>query len=177
METDVYQTLRARIQLFTSVVGRLQPILSLLPARIAETTLAAPHERARARANLVATLEASVAQGSPDAFDIDEAADATLEAQPFPAPPYGLDDLARLMDRRELLPDGVEAVRTSSKEVFWTEPGRAQIAVTTDSDFFEQHPESVEFWTPGSPVFPGPMPQQDGPDAPAFESLEDILNR
>jgi len=68
VETDVYQTLRARIQLFTSVVGRLQPILSLLPARIAETTLAAPHERARARAKLVATLEASVAQGSTTAL-------------------------------------------------------------------------------------------------------------
>jgi hypothetical protein len=28
------------------------------------------------------------------------------------------------------------------------------VAVTTDPDFFEENPESLEFWTPGSPAFP-----------------------
>ena len=28
--------------------------------------------------------------------------------------------------------------------------------MTTDPAFFDEHPESVELWSPGSPVFPVP---------------------
>jgi hypothetical protein len=30
----------------------------------------------------------------------------------------------------------------------------AEVRVTTDATFFEQHPDSVELWSPGSPLFP-----------------------
>jgi hypothetical protein len=34
-------------------------------------------------------------------------------------------------------------------------PGRDHpVRVTTDPDYFDLHPESVELWSPGSPVFP-----------------------
>jgi len=45
----------------------------------------------------------------------------------------------------------------SSKDVFWSQPGAQQVSVTTDVEFYEEHPESVEFWTPGSPAFPHPV--------------------
>jgi hypothetical protein len=32
----------------------------------------------------------------------------------------------------------------------------APVRVTTDPDFYEQHPDSIELWSPGSPVFPVP---------------------
>jgi hypothetical protein len=71
-----------------------------------------------------------------------------------PPAPYGLEELGHLLDHPKLLPPGVEAQRVGTKEVFWTQPGAPRISVTTDPDFFEEHPESVEFWTPGSPAFP-----------------------
>lgn len=153
VETDVYRALRERIQLFTSVVGRLQPILSALPNRLAEAALAPTADRERVRGNLVAALKSEV-DASAGALDIDELIERALEIRPQPEPAYDLDDLTRLLDRPELLPPQVERARQSSKEVFWTVPGKAQVSVTTDAAFYERHPESVEFWTPGSPVFP-----------------------
>ena len=50
IETDVYRALEARIDLFTAVVGKLQPILSRLP-QIAEAALA-PGDREQVRRNL-----------------------------------------------------------------------------------------------------------------------------
>ena len=29
------------------------------------------------------------------------------------------------------------------------------VRITVDSEFYEMHSDSVEFWTPGSPTFPG----------------------
>ena len=154
IETDVYRVLRSRINLFTSVVGRLQPILAAVPSRIAETALTTSPDRTKARAALVASLQRDLTEGAGEPFDIDDAVEAALEASARPKPPYDLQDLSRLLARKDLLPDGVEAAAVSSTEVFWTEPGHRQLSVTTDPDFFEQHPESVEFWTPGSPIFP-----------------------
>lgn len=171
VETDVYRALRTRINLFTSVVGPLQPILSVLPARIAEVTLAGPDNQQLARANLVSQLEQAASQPSPDSFNIDEAIEAALE-MPVQAPaPYGLEELGRLLDHPRLLPPGTEARRASSKDVFWTQPGAPQISVTTDPDFFEEHAESVEFWTPGSPAFPE-CPALDGADAASLSLVE-----
>ena len=31
-----------------------------------------------------------------------------------------------------------------------------ELRVTTDADFFEEHADSVELWSPGSPTFPDP---------------------
>jgi len=39
----------------------------------------------------------------------------------------------------------------------WLAPGMAgPVRVTTDPDYFEQHPDSTELWSPGSPLFPVP---------------------
>lgn len=156
VETDVYRALRTRIQLFTAVVGRLQPILSALPAQIARVALATPGEQQQARANLVSQLQQEASATAVEAFDIDEAIEATLDMPPRPPAPYGLEELGRLLDHPKLLPPGVEARRVSSKDVFWSQPGAQQVSVTTDVEFYEEHPESVEFWTPGSPAFPHP---------------------
>src|SRR5206468_8471226 len=49
VETDVYVALRERIGLFTTFVGKLQPILSALPSHIRVVALAAGEERAQKR--------------------------------------------------------------------------------------------------------------------------------
>lgn len=154
VETDVYRALRARINLFTAVVGRLQPILSTLPQRIAAAALTGPDGRQQARANLVAHLQQEAAAPAQDSFDIDDAIDAAMDVGERPPAPYGLEELGRLLDHPKLLPPGTEAQRANAKDVFWLQPGAPKVAVTTDAEFFEDHPESLEFWTPGSPAFP-----------------------
>jgi superfamily II DNA/RNA helicase len=154
VETDVYRALRSRISLFTSVVGPLQPILSAMPARIAEVALMRPENQQQARANLVSELQQAASEAPAESFNIDEAIEAALEETERAPAPYGLEELGQLLDHPKLLPPGVEAQRVGTKEVFWTQPGAPRISVTTDPDFFEEHPESVEFWTPGSPAFP-----------------------
>lgn len=154
VETDVYRALRTRINLFTAVVGRLQPILSTMPQRIAAVALASPDARQQARADLVSNLQQEATAAPPESFDIDDAIESALELVEQPAAPYGLEELNRLLDHAKLLPPGCEAKRVNAREVFWTQPGTAQIAITTDPDFFEEHADSLEFWTPGSPAFP-----------------------
>lgn len=158
VETDVYRALRSRINLFTSVVGPLQPILAAMPGRIAEVALAGADQQARA--NLVSQLQQAAGQPPAESFNIDEAIEAALEMPERAPAPYGLDELGRLLDRPNLLLPGTEATRVSAKDVFWTQPGAPKVSVTTDPDFFEEHPESVEFWTPGSPAFPGMPPSE-----------------
>lgn len=173
VETDVYRVLRERISLFTSVVGKLQPILSAMPTRLAEATLAPPAQREQARANIVAGLRRDIEDAQAQAFDLDEMVEAVLDADPGPPPAYDLDTLNRLLDHPKLLPDGVEARRNGSHEVFWTEPGRAQVAVTTDAEYFEDNADSLELWSPGGGAFPGPVDAQGV--APPARRLEELL--
>jgi len=175
VETDVYRALRTRINLFTSVVGRLQPILSSMPQLIAAVALTGPDERQKARANLVAHLQHEAGAPPPESFDIDDAIDAALEMSERAQAPYDLEDLGRLLDQQKLLPPGCEAQRANSKDVFWLQPGAPKVAVTTDPEFFEEHADSLEFWTPGSPAFPL-QPAFSHPEAP-LPNLEELLNR
>lgn len=171
VETDVYRALRSRINLFTSVVGPLQPILATMPARIAEVALAGADQQARA--NLISQLQQAAAQPPAESFNIDEAIEEALEMPERVPAPYGLDELGRLLDRPNLLLPGTEATRVSAKDVFWIQPGAPKVSVTTDPDFFEEHPESVEFWTPGSPAFPE-MPLNEG-SLDEWRALDEII--
>lgn len=171
VETDVYRVLRERISMFTAVVGKLQPILSAMPTRLAAATLAPPGQREQTRANVVAELRRDIDEARAQAFDLDEMVDASLQADPGPPPGYDLDTLNRLLDRPGLLPDGVEVRRVRANEVFWTEPGRPDVAVTTDPAYFEDNPESLELWSPGSPAFP----KKDAAVEVTAQRLDDLL--
>ena len=176
VETDVYRALRTRIGLFTAVVGKLQPILSSMPQQIAAATLAAAGDRQQARANLVARLQHQATEPPPDSFDIDDAIEGAFDLQTRAVPPYGLSDLDRLLDRQKLLPPGYETKRLSAKETVWVQPGAAQVALTTDADVYEEHSDSLEFWTPGSPAFP-PPPESAMPRDSSAPTLAELLNR
>lgn len=89
-----------------------------------------------------------------DAFDLDESIEAGLEAPILPEPAHDFEDLNRLLDHPKLLPPGVELQRVRANEVFWSDPGRGPVGITTDPAFFEEHAESLELWSPGSPAFP-----------------------
>ena len=78
-----------------------------------------------------------------------------------------------MLDHPKLLPDGVEAKRNGSHEVFWTEPGRAQVAVTTDAEYFEDNADSLELWSPGGGGFPAAVDVEGA--LPLVTRLEGLL--
>jgi hypothetical protein len=158
VEADVYAALRRRIGLFGTFVGKLQPILSKLPARIAEAALAGGDPELARRA-AVNEIEAEAAHAEAEGFDLDAIAPADLEEPVRPAALYDLAFLDELLARPDLLPPGVEAkpLHGSPRQFSYTAPGLGTaVRVTTDPEVFDEHPESVELWSPGSPLFPQP---------------------
>lgn len=157
VETDVYIALRKRIGLFETVVGKLQPILARLPSRISTTVLQKDEaERERARQSIVDELEIEVEQSRTDnAFDLDHTVREALEPIKRPEPPLDLDLLDRVLRRPELLPPGIEVHPLGPREYSYLAPGMAEaIRITTDPKYFEEHPESLELWSPGGVTFP-----------------------
>ena len=157
VETDIYMALRTRIHLFQTFVGRLQPILARLPRAIAEVALGPLETRTQARDSFVTEMTSEVHRAEASGFDLDEVTEAELDAPLRPQPLFNLEDLQRLLTRSTLLPPGIEVTPSGPKDFAFTMPGMSRpIRVTTDPAFFDEHPESTELWSPGSPVFPEP---------------------
>lgn len=148
IETQVYQSLSARISLFESMVGGLQPILSSVSKRIAELTLSGAHVDVEA-------MIAADLNRPPPAVDLDDD-DVALDDMPeIGRAAFDLSDLARMLGDSDAMPAGFRADRLSEHE--WTidtvklsKPVRA----TLERAFYATHFDSAEFWTPGSPAFP-----------------------
>jgi Superfamily II DNA/RNA helicases, SNF2 family len=157
IEADVYQALRNRIGLFEIVVGRLQPILAQLPRTIAETVLAGTARNAGDRASLVSAIEQQSVSASTVGFDIDAITEQDLIELTRPAPLFTMEDLNRVIRSEAAMPPGILIEPLSSREYAYLAPGmKEKLWVTTDPSFYEEHAESVELWSPGSPLFPEP---------------------
>jgi SNF2 family DNA or RNA helicase len=151
VETDVYRALRSRIGLFESVVGKLQPILSQLPKRISATVLTNT-----GRDRIVSDIESALDEAGTG-LDLDAATDAGLELAPRLVPLYGFDDLDRVVTSESARPVGIHVSGMAQREYSYSAPGMDQpVRITTDPDFYQEHTESVELWSPGNPVFPLP---------------------
>ena len=88
-------------------------------------------------------------------FDLDDLTDEDLEMPDSIAPAYDLAFLHDILTRPEMLPPGHKAKTLGKKDFEYTSPDLpAPIRITTDAQFYEEHPESVELWSPGSPAFP-----------------------
>ena len=157
VETDVYLALRKRIGLFQSVVGKLQPILSQLPSTISSTVLRAGHMTDAVRAQVTSDVTARVAalQADPSALDLDLLADEDVEMPKRPQPALDMLMLDGVIGREDLMPPGVAVRALGVREYGYLAPGMsAELRVTTDPGLFEEHAESLELWSPGSPMFP-----------------------
>ena len=181
VETVVYRVLRQRIGLFEQFVGSLQPILARLPGRIRDAAFAPGGGGASsARAALVAAeLEraadeskrasgggAASADGRPD---LDAAGEEELRLPERPPSPVTLDDLDRILRWPELLPPGWRVRLLGEREYALLRPGReGEVRVTTDPAYYDEHPDSVELWSPGGLLFP------TGPDAPPGAPAEEV---
>lgn len=178
VETDVYQALRDRIGLFEAVVGRLQPILAELPRTITGEVLAGRHSAA----SLTAQLDGRIQEAQAGGFDLDQVLDEDLEMPMLPEAPLTMDDLDRVVSSPDLMPHGVEVQALGSREYKLLAPGmKAALRVTTDPEYYEEHAESLELWSPGNPLFQPPEssgpPDSEATRAPsqAVASLRELL--
>lgn len=175
VEADVYVALRDRIRLFEQFVGGLQPILATLSGRIATTVRSSRDERRRVREGLVREVAAEAARPPPGGLDLDEATDDGLALGPRPAPVYGMADLDRVLQRDDLRPPGVVLKSMGPREYALTAPGMpSPVRVTTDPAYYEEHPESTELWSPGSPAFLPPF-SVASPEEAAGSDLKGFL--
>ena len=177
VETDVYRALRSRIGLFESVVGRLQPILAELPQAITKAVLPESARRGQDSADLVADIErrASEAQAG-DGFDIDAALTDDLTFPERPPSPVTMDHLDHVIASSDLMPQGTDVRPLGYREYGLLVPGMTEsVRVTTDPAYYEEHPESVELWSPGNPLFKPPDFLPPAEQLPATRTLKDVL--
>ena len=171
VETDVYRVLRSRIGLFESVVGKLQPILSQLPKRISATVLTNT-----GRDSIVSDIESALDEAGTG-LDLDAATDAGLELAPRPLPLYDFDDLDRVVTSEWARPVGIHVNGMAQREYSYLAPGMSQpVRITTDPEFYQEHTESVELWSPGNPVFPAPEVLAAVEDLPQDCSVGKLLD-
>ncbi|MBP8258758.1 MAG: DEAD/DEAH box helicase family protein [Verrucomicrobia bacterium] len=175
VEADVYMALRLRFNLFESVVGRSQPILSRLPAVIAGHVLGHNSRDADARAALTSDLEQQAEAAKQEGFDIDAMLDADLQEPPRPAPKLTLPDLDMVLHRADALPPGVTVKKLQNGEYAYQAPGMTKpVRITTRPDYFDEHSESLELWSPGCPCFPETTPSVTEPMV-EVKGIEELL--
>ncbi len=176
VETDVYRALRNRIGLFESVVGRLQPILARLPRTISQTVLSGEDRNAGERANVVDAIEQQAREAEGRGFDIDAVTEEDLAMPERPPSPLTMDDLDRVIGSTDLMPPGTDIQSMAHREYGLLAPGMSErLRVTTDPEYFEEHAESVELWSPGNPLFQAPEVLSTDDQSPSAGSLREVL--
>ena len=86
-------------------------------------------------------------------------------------------DLDRIIRLPDVMPPGTDVQPLGHQEYGLLAPGMTErLRVTTDPEYFEEHAESLELWSPGNPLFTPPefMTRTDEP--PAEKTLKDILD-
>jgi hypothetical protein len=155
IETAVYRVLQERIGFFTSVVGKLQPILSSLPQRIAAAVLGT--DAASGDNRLVSDIEEAIATTEATSFDLDSLVVSELEMDRRPEALYGLGNLRDVLARNEVFLPDVKVEPTHSSEFQYVSPGMKKLRITVSPEYFDTHAGDVELWSPGSPAFPEPI--------------------
>ena len=174
VETDVYRALRSRIGLFESVVGRLQPILARLPQAISQAVLSG---EVRERANAVDDIEQQAREAEVRGFDIDAVTEEDLAMPVRPVSPVTMIDLDRIIGSSDLMPPGTVVQPMGRREYGLLAPGMTEhLRVTTDPEYFEEHAESLELWSPGNPLFKSPEFLAPSQDRSSGGTLKDILD-
>ena len=156
VQTDVYRALGRRIKGFEDVVRPLQPILSQLPRTITGAVLAREDDEG-GRSRLVQSIERQIDEGESAGFDIDAVLDEELTMPVRPAPLVTMSDLDRVIGSPALMTQGTQVRPLGAREYALRTPGMdEEVRVTTDGEYYDEHAESVELWSPGNPVFNAP---------------------
>ena len=153
VETDVYRALRDRIGLFESVVGRLQPILAQVPRAISDAVLSGSGREGAERASVADTIKQQVREAEGRGFDIDAVTESDLAVPARSPSSITMEDLDRIIWSSDMMPPGTDVQPLGHREYGLLAPGMTErLRVTTDPEYFEEHAESLELWSPGNPL-------------------------
>ena len=134
---------------------------------------------AASRESLVEDIERQIREGRAGGFDLDAVLEADV-TMPRRAPAaLTMEDLDRVLASPDLMPPGAHIQPLRSREYGLLAPGMTEsVRVTTDPDYYEQHSESVELWSPGNPLFTPPdFVADSGEDEfPPDATLTDLLD-
>lgn len=148
VETAVYLALSSRIKLFEDMVGGLQPILSAISREIGAIALAGGH------VDVDAMVANTIDEIDTPAVDIDDLGE--LEDMPeMGTPALSIADLARVVNDHRLLPPGYTMDALGTDDFAVEQPdSRRRVRATLSRDFYGNHFDHTDFWTPGSAAFP-----------------------
>lgn len=125
-----------------------------------------------AAADLARQVREQADEAGRAGLDLDQLAEGGISEGPPPAAPYDLADLRAILGRPELLPEGWSTQPAGERDRLLRAPGADRpVRVTADPDYFDLHAPSVEFFAPGSPLFPSLPPAVDPPDRSTFARL------
>jgi SNF2 family DNA or RNA helicase len=171
IETAVYRVLQERIGFFTSVVGKLQPILSSVSKRISEAVLG----RDTSLGDRIAVgIDQDIAAADASSFDLDSLVVSELEMDQRPEALYGLGDLRDVLSNHEVFLPDVKLEATHNSEFQYAAPGMKKLRITISPEYYDAHAGDVEFWSPGNPAFPNPVDIADR-DAAGQVTLASLL--
>lgn len=151
VESDIYIALSRRIKLFGDYIGNMQPILAKVPGVIRNIALTGKSDRQNKLNAFASQIDEKEASG----FDLEEI-NSSLAPLNACDPAYDLEFLNNVLTNPALMPDNIKVgVLSGKNEYEYKAPGMSKpIRVTTSATYFQEHPESVELWSPGSPAFP-----------------------
>ncbi len=128
------------------------------------------------RDRIVSDIESALDEAGTG-LDLYAANDAGLELVPRPLPLYDFDDLDRVVTSESARPAGIHVNGMAQREYSYLAPGMSQpVRITTDPEFYQEHTESVELWSPGNPVFPMPEVLAGVGDLPPHCSVGKLLD-
>ena len=123
---------------------------ALVPPRTISQAVLSGHNRdARERANTVDAIERETREHEGRGFDIDTMTESDI-VMPTRAPSsVTMGDLDRMIGRPDVMPPGTDVQPMGHREYGLLAPGMTErLRVTTDPEYFEEHAESMELWSP-----------------------------
>jgi hypothetical protein len=150
--------------------------ISLLPSRIAATVLTRRDQQEDEHSRVVSEIALEVEAIGQAGFDIDAKTETDLTQPPRLEPLLNLSDLDCVLQREAAMPAGIIANPLALWEYSYQAPGMTKpLRVTTDKDYYEEHSESVELWSPGNPLFPLPECVAGAEELPPETSVGKLL--
>ena len=107
----------------------------------------------------------------------DAVTDSDLAMPERPPSTVTMEDLDRVVASSGLMAPGIEVQRMGRREYGLLAPGMIEsLRVTTDPEYYEEHAESLELWSPGNPLFVAPEFIATVEETVSDKTLKDILD-
>lgn len=152
VEAQVYRALQDRIDWFQDVVGPLQPILAQVGQIIQTVAMVPEAERKQALQETLSELQSTLDRAEAG-LDLDQWAEtAQVERADALRTPITLPELAQVLTTSARF-----GARFRPHEqiagAFWLRQDGGEVAVTFDGQTFDDHPNTVQLLTFGTPLF------------------------